>query len=529
MSPRAEPRPVTGCPRCTPRRGGVAGVVAAGALAVGLLLAAAPGALAAPPASVPATSTVPAETWAAELALDGGDDSGLVLSDGGVRLAPGATTRPAEGVLTLAPRRLAAPTTELAGALTADLPSGTGVDVQARGLDSRGVWGDWLGIRAGSPARFAAPTVDVQVRLLLHGGPDGTPTPVVREVWLTARSVPALRPTTPRPTTTRPTTTRPAPPSKPAAPKPMLPGPRPPGPPPKPPKPSMTATTKPTTTTTTAPRPVVALPPAVVPQIVPVAATVAPTTTTTPPPTPTTTTTPATTTTTTPPTRTSAKTPTPTTSSPAALWNGAIATTGLTGFKDTPYDITGRSSVRVVDGPPKAIRFTVPSGSLRAEIEPDVPGFSEGQTRYFRLTYVLPPSFPTDPQGFQLATQWKNDGTGSPPLELLVEKGRFVLGGGYGRPGGSRLFSTDIAPVVTGTPVEIVVGIRFSSDPDQGRVDVWLDGDRKITDFRPPGGTLYPGRSSYWKIGLYRDTANASTATVDLLAAAMGTSYDSVR
>ena len=185
--------------------------------------------------------------------------------------------------------------------------------------------------------------------------------------------------------------------------------------------------------------------------------------------------------------------------------------------------------MKVVDGPSKAIRFTVPSGSQRAEIEPDVPKLTEGQTRYFRLTYVLPPSFPTEPRGFQLATQWKNDGTGSPPLEVRVEKDHFVLGGGYGRPGGSRLFSTDIAPVITGRPVEIVVGIRFSSDPTKGQVDVWIDGQRTITGFRPPGGTLYPGLSSYWKVGLYRDTGNAGTASVDLLAAAMGTSYESVR
>jgi len=266
-------------------------------------------------------------------------------------------------------------------------------------------------------------------------------------------------------------------------------------------------------TTTTTPA-VVAIPPVVVPRIVPAVAT-ARATTTTP-------------TTTTPTTTTTSSTPGP---APAmtALWNGAIATTGLAGFKHTPYNITGSSSVHVVDGPPKAIRISVPSGSQRAEIEPAVPEFSEGQTRYFRLTYLLPPSFPTDPQGFQLATQWKNDGTGSPPLELRIEKGRFVLGGGYGRPGGSRLFATDVAPVVTGRPVEIVVGIRFSSDPDRGRVDVWIDGAQKIAGFRPPGGTLYPGRSSYWKVGLYRDTGNAATATADLLAAASGTSYDSVR
>ena len=236
MSPRAEvaeSRPVAGCPRCAWRRGGVAGVLTAGALAVGLLLAAAPGALAAPPTSVLTTTTDAGESWAAELALDGGDDSGVVLSDGGVRLVPGAPGRPAEGVLTLAPRRLASPTTELGGVLTADLPAGTGVDVQARGLDRRGIWTDWLAIGPGSPARFGTPTVDVEVRLLLHGGPDGTTTPVVREVWLTARTLPApvttTRPTTTRPTTTtpRPTTTKP----RPAPPRPGPPGPRPPGPP----------------------------------------------------------------------------------------------------------------------------------------------------------------------------------------------------------------------------------------------------------------------------------------------------------
>jgi hypothetical protein len=264
----AQARPVPGCPRCTVRRVGVAGVLTAGALAVGLLLAAAPGALADAPTAVLATTTSPGESWAAELALDGGDDSGVVLSDGGVRLAPGAPGRPAEGVLTLAPRRLAAPTRELEGELTADLPAGTGVDVQARGLDRNGVWGAWLAVRAGSPARFTTPTVDVQVRLLLHGGPDGTTTPVAREVWLTARILPAPAParptprpttttpkptTTTRPTTTRPTTTRPAPPSRPGPPKPPPPGPRPPGPPPKPPKPPVSTTTTPPPTTTPTP------------------------------------------------------------------------------------------------------------------------------------------------------------------------------------------------------------------------------------------------------------------------------------
>jgi hypothetical protein len=525
----------------------------AAALAVGLLLGGAPGASAttptagaASPTPVPATSaTSLGESWAAELALDGGDDAGLVLSDGGVRLtAVGAPGRPAEGVLTLAPRRLAAPASGLAGVLTGDLPAGTGVDVQARGLGARGVWGDWLPVRSDTPARFATPTVDVQVRLLLHGSSDGRSTPVVREVWLTAldpaRPAPPVTttptPPTPTTTTTRPTTTTP---------KPTPPKPTPPEPPtsrPGPPKPPTTTTTvPPTTTTTTTTRaplvvvPPVVVPPVTVPHVLPAVAaaraitttTVAPTATTTPP---TTTTAPTTTapTTTTSPTTTTTPT-TATTSAPAkTLWDAAIATSGLQGFKDTPYNVTGRSSVEVIDGPPRAIRFTVPSGSQRAEIEPDVPKLTEGQTRFFRLTYVLPASFPSNPRGFQLATQWKNDGEGSPPLELRIEKGHFVLGGGYGRPGGSRLFSTDVAPVITGRPVDLVVGIRFSSDPAKGSVDVWVDGQQKVAGLRPPGGTLYPGLSSYWKIGLYRDTSNAGTATADLTSATMGTSYDAL-
>ncbi len=147
MSPRAE-RPVSGCPRCALRRGGVAAALAVSLLVGGggLALAGTPSS----PAAVSATTSSPGESWAAELALDGGDDSGVVLSDGGVRLVP-APGRPAQGVLTLAPRRLATPTPGLDGVLTADLPAGTGVDVQARGLDRRGVWGDWLPVRADEP------------------------------------------------------------------------------------------------------------------------------------------------------------------------------------------------------------------------------------------------------------------------------------------------------------------------------------------------------------------------------------------
>ncbi|NYD39290.1 hypothetical protein BJ983_005392 [Actinomycetospora corticicola] len=412
---------------------------ATGAVVAALLLAGTTAATAGPGIVTPG-----GETWAAELALEGGDDTGVVLADGAVRPATPRT----EGVLTVAPRRLLRPAAALDGTVTADLPPGTSVDLQARGLDAIGQWGPWLAVRDRAPARFAGPTSEVQVRLRLRGAADGSAVPAAREVWLTSE------------------TAEPAPPD--------------------------TATATPPTIATDRPR-------------------VAAATTTSP-------TSPATTT-----------SPISAPSSTAGLiWDGSIATKGLGGFKDTPYNITGSSTVTVIDGPPKAIRFTVPSGSQRAEIEPDVDEFGEGETRYFRLTYTLPPSFPLNPSGFQLATQWKNDGTGSPPLELRIEDGTFRLGGGFGRPGGSRLFATDIAPAITGRPVDLVVGIVFSSDPAKGRVDVWVDEQQKLAGFRPPGGTLYPGKQSYWKVGLYRDTGNAGTATADLGVARLGETYESV-
>ncbi|MDL5157488.1 heparin lyase I family protein [Actinomycetospora termitidis] len=525
------------------------------AVLASLLLAGATVAVAEPAIVVPEPG---GESWAAELALEGGDDTGVLLADGAVRPLPTPGVRP-EGILTVAPRRLLRPTRELAGTVTADRPPGTEVDLEARGLDPDGRWGPWQAVRDRAPAQFAAPTSEVQVRLVLRGTADGSAVPAARGAWLTASSTSPGTTSTTSPssstTSSTATSTRPHHPDRPD-------------------HPSRPTTTGPTTTTptTTTPPPSTTTPTTTT---TPPTTTTEPTTTTTGPTTtttgPTTTTTGPTTTTTTttsrpsdpsclpvpsglpvplptvcvrPPTiptdrpqalraadATTTST-TPTTSSTASttglIWDGAIATKGLGGFKDTPWNITDDSTVTVVDGPAKTIRFTVPAGSQRAEVEPDVDEFGEGQTRFFRLTYTLPPSFPLDPGGFQLATQWKNDGTGSPPLELRIEDGKFRLGGGFGRPGGSRLFSTDIAPAVTGRPVDIVVGIVFSSDPEKGRVDVWLDGQQRVAGFRPPGGTLYEGKQDYWKVGLYRDTSNQGTATADLGVARVGETYGSV-
>lgn len=488
----------------------------AAALILGLLLAGAGPALAgsAPPTSAPPTR--PGESWAAELAREGGDDPGVAAADGGIRL-DGAT----EGTLTLAPRRLSAPTPGLTALLTADSPAGTSATVQARGL-ADGRWGMWTTTTATTTARLAVPAVDIQVRLLLRRTPSA-PSPVIREVWLTAlpttgSSSPSKPTTSATMPTTRTSTTSSPPPTGSTG----IPGTTKPTSPPAPPSkvtPTTSATPAPSTTTvapvvpttssatssaTTMPAAPVLAPTPAVPVLAPATADTTsrhgPTTAANP---------------TAPP-------------AGAVVWDGDISNRGADAFLRQAYNVTGRASVTVVDGPPNAIRFTVPGGSARAEIEPRTGTLTEGQTRFFRLTYTLPADFPTSPAGFQLVTQWKNNGEGSPPVELRVENGKFVLGGGSGRPGGSRVFRTDVAPVISTRPVDLVVGIHFSSDPAQGRVDAWVDGKQTVAGFRPPGGTLYPGRDSYWKVGLYRDSALSTTASADLTLAKAGTTYRSV-
>lgn len=143
MSPRADRRrpagdhraptavgTAGGPPRVLARRlAGVTGVAVSALLLAGTATSfAAPAIVVPPPAG---------ESWAAELALEGGDDSGVLLADGGVRPVPTPGSRP-EGVLTVAPRRLLAPAAAVAGTVTADLPPGTSVDLQIRGLDRDG-------------------------------------------------------------------------------------------------------------------------------------------------------------------------------------------------------------------------------------------------------------------------------------------------------------------------------------------------------------------------------------------------------
>jgi hypothetical protein len=120
-------------------------------------------------------------------------------------------------------------------------------------------------------------------------------------------------------------------------------------------------------------------------------------------------------------------------------------------------------------------------------------------------------------------------GDGSPPLEISVGKGTLNLEGGYGYPGAPRTFSQVVGPATTGQRTDLVLHVFFSRDPAKGSVDVWRNGAAAIAGYRPAGGTLYPtdvtstdSLPSYWKMGIYRDSAITQQAQYTIEEARVG-------
>ncbi len=225
-------------------------------------------------------------------------------------------------------------------------------------------------------------------------------------------------------------------------------------------------------------------------------------------------------------------TPAATTPTPAPLWQGDYETDNLSQFQNASWNYLPAApvvSTAHVRGGRYAARYTIPAGGSRCETVPLFRALTKGDDLYFAVSTYLEPGFPVN-TGWQVLTQWKNDGTGSPPLELTVRENSsvFRVDGGYGYPSGPRMSGQDVGPVVTGQWIDWVFHIRFSSDPSVGSVDVWRNGAPVMSGFHPLGGTLYPGLNSYLKNGYYRSGAITTDGHVWEDNVRVGTSYSSV-
>ena len=214
------------------------------------------------------------------------------------------------------------------------------------------------------------------------------------------------------------------------------------------------------------------------------------------------------------------------------LWNGDVETGDLSQFKNTPWNVAGGALPPTVVSNPAFVRdgkysvaMTIPGKTnntgiccgSRSELEPKIGYIHSGDDLWFGFSTLLDKGFPTN-ASWQTITQWKNDGDGSPPLELDVGGGKYRLSGGFDHPGRHEPFQKTIGLAVTGQWVDWIFHIKFSPNPDIGYIEIWQDHKLVLPRFQPASGTMYPkshGKPlSYLKTGYYRDGDISAPGTI---------------
>jgi hypothetical protein len=187
--------------------------------------------------------------------------------------------------------------------------------------------------------------------------------------------------------------------------------------------------------------------------------------------------------------------------------------TGMRAFDNTPWNDEPYAPTLVrtptYDGY-YAGRYVIPAGGHRSENVPHLRSFREGDDYWFSWATRLGSDIQVNSSHWQVFDQWKNAGIGSPPLELKVSGGMWYLDGGYGWPGNTnavrpRLDSRLLGRARLNVWDRWTVHIKFSSRSSTAAVSVRRNGTVVVPGWRPRGGTLYPGLTSYLKIGYYRD------------------------
>lgn len=143
----------------------------------------------------------------------------------------------------------------------------------------------------------------------------------------------------------------------------------------------------------------------------------------------------------------------------------------------------------------------------------------EGSVRWYSFSILVPSDGFTyaDDAKWLVLTQWKGRYGGSPPIAIEIERDHLRLGGSRGN-SGSFANDGDLGPMMPGTWTRLVVGMRYSPDPNQGWIEVWRDGKNSIPrttistmDYRPDKLT---GDPVYIKQGIYRSTDWKTPATL---------------
>lgn len=182
-------------------------------------------------------------------------------------------------------------------------------------------------------------------------------------------------------------------------------------------------------------------------------------------------------------------------------------------------DLADPDRARVVAEPRRegsyAARFEVRRGDTasngnRAEVYTDGDQvFREGEEWWFRWSTMFADDFPA-PDDWALFAQWKQSGTGSPPLAMAVRDEAVFLQSGP-NDGHAAWFRGPPLPLERGSWHDWIVRVKFSVSRNTGFVEMWHNGEPYLA--RRPMRTLYTGRS-YLKLGLYRSPAIEDTGVL---------------
>lgn len=178
---------------------------------------------------------------------------------------------------------------------------------------------------------------------------------------------------------------------------------------------------------------------------------------------------------------------------------------GLEGFKSTPWNNQNATDPGGAESPNvpgrEAVKFEMPGGGKRTEAEPDVPEFQEGETKFVGYSGFFDQGFPTDTGTWQLIMQFKQPGTGSPPLAVEVGNGQLRLANNGGN-------QKDFCPVGPGA-FSFQLGITFG-----GAIDAYCNGRQTLSGYRTPESNVKG--SAYLKTGIYRDESIGQDSTLFL-------------
>ena len=135
-----------------------------------------------------------------------------------------------------------------------------------------------------------------------------------------------------------------------------------------------------------------------------------------------------------------------------------------------------------------------------------------GDERWYGWSTRFPSDYRVSEQ-WQTFVQWKNEGTGSPPLAMTAKGDEILLSGGKQ----NAFHEFWKAPMDRGRWHDFVAHIRWSPNARAGFVELWHNGRRVVRRTRT--ATLYRDEdghaiSNYLKIGLYRSSAIRQTQVI---------------